>query len=163
MEESLREMLSLADLTDLGFELPERDWSQYAPLTLAWMGDTVFDLVVRTILVKQADRQTMKLHRKASEIVSARAQAALAERILPDLSAEEQAVFRRGRNSSPGHNAKNAERAEYLEATGLEALIGWLYLERRYERIVELLSRSSVLSELSGKRGKGSGSSAVKA
>lgn len=150
MEEGLREGLSLAELTDLCFHLPERDFTQYAPLTLAWIGDTVFDLVVRTILVKKADRQTAKLHREASQIVSARAQAALAKSILPDLSGEEQAVFRRGRNSSPTHSAKNADREEYLEATGLEALIGWLYLERRYDRIVELLSRAPAFSGAPG-------------
>lgn len=125
---------------DRMLDLPQRDWSQYSPLTLAWIGDTVFDLVVRTALLKRANMQTDKLHRKASSIVNAKAQAGRMKEILPLLSPEEEAVFRRGRNASPAHTAKNAQRSEYLEATGFECLIGYLYLGRRYARIVELIN-----------------------
>ena len=121
------------------FDLPEHDWSQYSPLTLAWLGDTVFDLLVRTQIVKKANMSPDRLHRKATAVVNARNQARIAEEISPLLTEEEAAVMRRGRNSSPGHSAKNAERREYLEATGLEALIGYLYLKKRYGRITELL------------------------
>ncbi len=135
MEESLRDF---TQLLDSAFELPQRDWSQYSPLTLAWLGDTVFDLIVRTVLLKQANRPTDKLHRMASGIVNARAQAGCMEQIRPKLTDREESIYRRGRNASPGHTAKNADRAEYLEATAFECLIGYLYLECQYERILEL-------------------------
>ena len=95
------------------FDLPEHDWSQYSPLTLAWLGDTVFDLLVRTQIVKNANMSPDRLHRKATAVVNARNQARIAEEISPLLTEEEAAVMRRGRNSSPGHSAKNAERREY--------------------------------------------------
>ena len=135
MEESLRDF---TQLLDSAFDLPQRDWSQYSPLTLAWLGDTVFDLIVRTVLLKQANRPTDKLHRMASGIVNARAQAGYMEKIRPKLTDRELSIYRRGRNASPGHTAKNADRAEYLEATAFECLIGYLYLEHQYERILEL-------------------------
>jgi len=129
----------LQEQTDWAYDLPEKDWTQYSPLTLAWIGDTVFDLVVRTVLVKRANMQTEKLHKKASSIVNARKQAESAEKILPLLTEEEAAIYRRGKNSSPHHNAKNAGRMQYLEATGFEALLGWLYLEKHYDRILLLV------------------------
>ena len=124
---------------DRAFSLREQDWSGYAPLTLAFLGDSVFDMVVRTVLVKRHRMQARKLHQRASEIVNARTQAKMAQILEPYFSDEEAAVYRRGRNASPDHNAKNASRREYLEATGLEALVGYLYLERRYDRAVELI------------------------
>ncbi len=131
----MEESLSL----DSVMGLPQRDWSQYSPLTLAWIGDTVFDLVVRTTLLKRGNMQTDKLHRIASGIVNARAQAERMEKIRPLLTEREESIYRRGRNSAPSHTAKNAERREYLEATGFECLIGYLYLEREYERLLELI------------------------
>ena len=131
MEESLSGMEQTAGISDLALmldrfmDLPSRDWSQYSPLTLAWIGDTVYDLIVRTVLLKRANMQTDKLHRMASALVNARAQAKRMEEIL--------------RNASPSHTAKNAERSEYLEATGFECLIGYLYLERQYDRLLELV------------------------
>lgn len=130
---------SLSEQIDQAYGLPEKDWRQYSPLTLAWIGDTVFDLIVRTVLVKRANMQTEKLHKTASAIVNARKQAEEAQKILPLLTDEEAAVYRRGRNADPHHNAKNAGREQYLEATGFEALLGWLYLEKRYGRIMELV------------------------
>ena len=81
MEESLSGMEQTAGISDLALmldrfmDLPSRDWSQYSPLTLAWIGDTVYDLIVRTVLLKRANMQTDKLHRMASALVNARAQA----------------------------------------------------------------------------------------
>ena len=128
-----------AALTERIFGLAEKDWTQYSPLTLAWIGDTVFDMVIRTVLVKKANKQTEKLHREATALVNARAQAQAAEKLLPSLTEEEAAIYRRGRNADPHHNAKNAGRTQYLEATGFETLIGWLYLEKRNTRILELV------------------------
>lgn len=138
MEENLS-LCGLDEWIDHVYDLPDKDWTQYSPLTLAWIGDTVFDLVVRTVLVKTANMQTEKLHKKASAIVNARRQAESVGRLIPLLSEEEAAIYRRGRNSNPHHTARNAGRMEYLEATGFEALLGWLYLNRRYGRILELV------------------------
>ena len=142
MEEELRTEHTASDFMktmDAAFNLPERDWSQYSPLALAWLGDTVCDMAVRTALIKKGNRQAEKLHREASALVNARAQAGQMERILSLLSEEEEAIFRRGRNASPPHTAKNADRADYLTATGFECLLGYLYLEGRYQRIAELM------------------------
>ena len=145
MEESLSGMEQTAGISDFALmldrfmDLPSRDWSQYSPLTLAWIGDTVYDLIVRTVLLKRANMQTDKLHRMASALVNARAQAKRMEEILPSLTDRETSIFRRGRNANPAHTAKNAERSEYLEATGFECLIGYLYLDRQYDRLLELV------------------------
>lgn len=128
-----------SSLIDSAYALPEKDWTQYSPLTLAWIGDTVFDLIVRTVLVKQENRPADRLHREASKAVNARRQADMAKKVRPFLTEEEKGVFRRGCNAHPRHTAKNAAREQYLEATGLEALIGWLYLKRRYDRILEIV------------------------
>ena len=123
---------------DRHMELPDKDWSQYPPLSLAWIGDTVYDLIVRSVLLKRGMTNPDRLHRNASGIVSARAQASCMEQIRKGLTDEERAVYRRGRNAKPGHQAKNAGRQEYLEATGFECLIGYLYLTKQNDRIMEL-------------------------
>lgn len=137
MEEGLTQDLLGRILEAYG--LKEKDWSQYSPLTLAWIGDTVYDLIIRTILVSRANMQTEKLHRQACALACARAQAQAAKTILPLLTEEEAAVYRRGKNSNPHHNAKHADRQQYLEATGFEALLGWLYLNKNYGRLLELV------------------------
>lgn len=139
MDQGLNQDMDLPAGIDRAYSLQEKDWKQYSPLTLAWIGDTICDLVVRTVLVKRTNMQTEKLHKQASGAVNARQQARAAEQILPLLTDEEKSIFRRGRNSDPHHNAKNAGRNQYLEATGFEALIGYLYLEKRYDRILELM------------------------
>lgn len=109
-----------------------------SPLTLAFIGDTVFDLLVRSELVCEANRPVNALHKSASKKVCAAAQAEGIRRILPLLSEEEEAVFKRGRNSHTGGIPKNASSADYHYATGLESLFGWLYLNGKNERIMEL-------------------------
>lgn len=129
----------LADVICMSLRLPPKDWTQYPPLSLAWIGDTVYDLIVRSVLLRRGMTNPDRLHRKASGIVNARSQAALMGRIRERLTEEERAVYRRGRNAKPAHKAKNAEIVEYLEATGFECLIGYLYLTRQYERLMELV------------------------
>ena len=129
----------LAEVIASGMNLPQKDWSQYPPLSLAWIGDTVFDLIIRSILLRRGMTQTDRLHRKAAEIVNARAQAGMMRRIREKLTEEEQVIYRRGHNAKPAHKAKNADMSEYLEATAFECLVGWLYLNARYERILELI------------------------
>ena len=112
---------------------------QYSPLTLAYLGDAVFELAVRSKLVSHANMQVNKLHKQAINYVSAEAQCAAAEKLLPSFTEKELKIFKRGRNAKPHSMAKNATVKEYLEATGLEAVIGYLYLNREYERLTELI------------------------
>lgn len=123
------------------FALPLKDWKQYSPLALAYIGDAAYELIIRTIFVKRADMQVEKLHRKVTHCVSAKAQARMIASLLPELSEEEASVYRRGRNAKPYTKAKNATMAEYLEATGFEAVMGYLYLEERFDRMNELTAR----------------------
>lgn len=129
----------LNDLIGTVLQLPRRDWTQYPPLSLAWIGDTVYDLIVRNMLLRRGMTKPENLHKKASSIVNARAQAALLSRIREKLTEEELAVCRRGHNAKPSHKAKNADMRDYLEATAFECLVGYLYLTGRYERLLDLL------------------------
>ncbi len=122
---------------DLLLEKPA-DTSALSPLTLAFVGDTVFDLLVRSELVTQANRPVDALHKGASKIVCASAQAEGVRKILPVLTEDEEAVFKRGRNAHTGGIPKNQSSADYHYATGLESLFGWLYLNGKIERINEL-------------------------
>ena len=127
------------------FPCEETDIRTYSPLTLAFLGDAVFSLVIRTITVSKGNRQAHKLHDETKTYVSAQGQAKIADCILPLLSGQEAAVYKRGLNANPYHHAKNASWEEYRKATALEALFGWLYLSGGTERILELL-RCGVLS-----------------
>ncbi len=114
------------------------DPKQLSPLTLAFIGDTVFDLFVREKLVCEANRPVKKLHLLAASKVNAAAQAEFSKKILPKLSEDEIAVLKRGRNAHTNHKAKNASESDYHAATGFEALIGYLYLDGQLERIREI-------------------------
>ena len=105
---------------------------------LAHLGDAVFELLVRSYLCAHGKATGKGLHRATIELVCAPAQARFAEKILPQLTEEELAVFRRGRNANVHSIPRHASRAEYQQATALEALIGWLYLQGEKERINEL-------------------------
>ena len=105
---------------------------------LAHMGDAVFEILVRTWLCEQGKATGKGLHQATIRMVCAESQAAKAERILPQLTEEELAVFKRGRNAHVKSVPSHASRAQYGEATALEALFGWLYLGGRKERINEL-------------------------
>ncbi|MDR1464945.1 MAG: ribonuclease III [Oscillospiraceae bacterium] len=109
-----------------------------SPLALAFLGDTVFDLLVRERLLREANRPPRKLQPAAAALVNARTQAAAARLLLPALDEREAAVFRRGRNAHPGHVPRSCTTEEYAYATALEALFGWLWLEGRFERAREL-------------------------
>lgn len=121
------------------FELKEVDIRTYSPLSLAYAGDAVFDLIVRSILIGNGNISNNDLHKAATKYVSARAQAIIIETILPKLTEEEAAVYRRGKNSKPSSRAKNATLNEYQKATGFEALLGYLYLEGEQERVFEIV------------------------
>ena len=137
MEKSI---ISLEDSLDSVFGLSSKDWKLYFPLTLAYLGDAVYEMVIRTICVKRTNMQTQKLHRKVTGYVSAKAQAKMMDALIGELTEEEESIYRRGRNSKPYTKAKNASMEEYLKATGFEALVGYLYLQKEYERMNALIA-----------------------
>lgn len=111
----------------------------YSPLTLAYIGDGVYELIIRTILVKRGNRPVNQLHKQASSLVKAAAQSAMMETLEPLLTEEEKSVYKRGRNAHSPTMAKHATMADYRRATGFEALLGYLYLKEDFARLVELV------------------------
>ncbi|MBR2591276.1 MAG: ribonuclease III [Clostridia bacterium] len=109
-----------------------------SPITLAFVGDAVYSLIIREELVLDCDKPADRLHKLSAKKVSAVSQCAAMHAIMDALDEEELAVFKRGRNAATKHSAKHASSKEYHYATGFESLIGYLYLARRYERIREL-------------------------
>ena len=112
-----------------------------SPLTLAFLGDAVYELLVRQYLVAQGNRPSGQLHRLAVGKVCAGAQSAVYDLLEPLLTPEEDAILKRGRNAHPGHLPKHAQPADYRRATGVEALFGYLYLKGDLSRIEELFLR----------------------
>lgn len=121
------------------FRLSEVDIQTYSPLTLAYIGDAAYELIIRTFLVDQGNDRPDRLHRKASSMVKAAAQAAMIQALLPLLTEEEADVYRRGRNAKSVTMAKNATMSDYRKATGFEALMGYLYLRGDQKRMIDLV------------------------
>lgn len=113
---------------------------QLSPLNLAFIGDCIYELLVRETLVCNANRPVNDLHRESVKFVSAKAQTSAFERIRDILNEEELAVYKRGRNAKVGHSPKSATESEYHCATGVEALFGYLYLTEQTDRIKELFT-----------------------
>ena len=129
---------NLIQLKEL-FHLEDQDLRSYSPLTLAYIGDGVYELIIRTILVKKGNCPVNRLHKKASSLVKAGAQSAIMEVIEEELTPEELSVYRRGRNAHSQTMAKHATMADYRRATGFEALMGYLYLKEDYTRMLTLV------------------------
>ena len=121
------------------FDIKEVDIRTYSPLTLAYIGDGIFDLVIRSIVVGRGNTRANELHHRTSHIVKAHTQAEMAEKLLPVLTETENDIYRRGRNAKSPTMAKNATMSDYRKATGFEALMGSLYLTDQFERIVFLV------------------------
>ncbi|MFV0465708.1 MAG: Mini-ribonuclease 3 [Lachnospiraceae bacterium] len=121
------------------FALPEIDIRSYSPLTLAYIGDGIYDLIIRTIIVGKGNARTKDLHHQTSHVVKAETQAKMSDKLMPFLNKEEESVYRRGRNAKSATMAKNASVIDYRKATGFEALMGYLYLNNEMDRIVELI------------------------
>ena len=121
------------------FGLVEQDIRTYSPLTLAYIGDAIFELVIRTVLVERKNTQPEKLHKAATNIVKAETQARMIEALKDSLTPEEMSAYKRGRNAKAVTRAKNATMADYRKATGFEALMGYLYLKGDMERMIELI------------------------
>jgi ribonuclease-3 family protein len=129
---------NLIQLKEL-FHLEDQDLRSYSPLTLAYIGDGVYELIIRTILVKKGNCPVNRLHKKASSLVKAGAQSAIMEVIEEELTPEELSVYRRGRNAHSPTMAKHATMADYRRATGFETLMGYLYLKEDYTRMLTLV------------------------
>ncbi len=121
------------------FQLGEQEINSYSPLVLAYVGDCVYELIVRTLLVEQSNCPVRKLHKRATAYVKAKAQADLITAVLDDLTEEEKDVYRRGKNAKSHTVPKNASLGDYRKATGMEAVIGYLYLKKDMERVLELI------------------------
>ena len=132
MDQSLNKQI----LTALSVE--GADLRSYSALALAFMGDSIYELIVRTGVVGKGNVSPQKLNAMTSHLSKAPAQAAIAKAFMDQLTDEETDVFRRGKNSKPHTMAKNASKSDYLEATGLEALFGFLYLKGDLDRILVL-------------------------
>ena len=113
--------------------------NEYSPLALAFIGDSVFDLVIKSVIVEKANCQVNKLQNKTSKIVRATTQALIVDALKDVLTEEEANIYRRGRNAKPYTKAKNASYSEYCKATGLEALVGYLYLKGDTDRLIALI------------------------
>lgn len=115
------------------------DIRTYSPLTLAYIGDGIFDLVIRTIVVARGNTSANQLHYHTSHVVKAATQAAMIQGLLKELTEEEENIYRRGRNAKSHTIAKNASVSDYRNATGFEALMGYLYLNDQTERMMQLI------------------------
>lgn len=136
----------LNDIHNL-FQISQKEINSYSPLTLAYLGDAVFEIVIRTIIVEKKSGTVKSLHRQSSDLVNAKAQAELMSRIMGTLSEQEISIYKRGRNAKSHSVAKNADIHDYRNATGFEALMGYLYLNGEMERLLELIQLG--LAELS--------------
>ena len=122
------------------FDIEPQDIRTYSPLTLAYIGDAIVDVIVRSILGNKGNTAVNNLHKRASGVVKAQSQAAIVKALQDDfLTQEEIDIFKRGRNSKPHTKAKNASTGEYLIATGFEAVMGYLYLTGNMDRACEIV------------------------
>ena len=138
----MEESMNLLEQIKREFGLGEVDLRTYSPLTLAFVGDCIYDLIIRTVVVERHNASPNRLHKEKSRLAKAQTQALMGEAIQGFLTPQEQAVYRRGRNAKSYTTAKNATVGDYRKATGLEALYGYLYLDGRMDRLMELLKLS---------------------
>lgn len=133
------------------FGLRDIKVNEYSPLTLAYLGDCVYELILRTVIVNEGNAPVNKLNKRASNLAKAQTQSAMITALMSDLTDEEEAAYKRGRNAKSFTSAKNATISDYRRATGFEALIGTLYLEKKYDRIMELVKMGLNKAGLEGK------------
>ncbi len=141
MEENSKQNLDLAAAVRENFEVPGEPMNRYSPLALAFMGDSVYEIVIRSIVVQEANRPAGQLNKIKVKYVNAAAQAKIIEFLEPELTEDESDVYKRGRNAKSYTSAKNQSVNDYRKATGLEALCGYLYLKGDMERLIELLKK----------------------
>ncbi len=144
----MEESINLLSLIKKNFGLKEVDIRTYSPLTLAYIGDAVYDLIFRTVMVQKGNAPVNRLHGQTINYVKAPAQALMVQALLDEFTPEELAVYKRGKNAKPYTKAKNASFDEYKKATGLEALVGYLYLTDQMERALALICSGLEKAEL---------------
>ncbi len=121
------------------FQMEEVDVSTYSPLTLAYIGDGIYDLIIRSIVVNHGNKQVNKLHKETSSLVQASTQSLMMRTMQEHLTEEEHAIYKRGRNAKSITPAKNQSITDYRRATGFEALLGYLYLKKEWKRMLDLV------------------------
>ena len=131
--------MDLPEILKMQFGGEIADIRTYSPLALAYIGDGIYDLVIRNLIVRHGNCQPNELHKRTSALVKASAQSALIDKLMDKLTEEELAVYKRGRNAKSYTMAKNATMKDYRKATGFEALMGYLYLQGETERLVSLV------------------------
>ena len=121
------------------FQMEEVDIQTYSPLALAYIGDSVYDVVIKSLVLNQGNRQVQKLHQDTSKLVQASTQSLMMRTMQEHLTEEEHGVYKRGRNAKSVTPAKNQTVTDYRRATGFEALLGFLYLKKDFKRLIDLV------------------------
>ena len=121
------------------FQMKEVDVNSYSPLTLAYIGDSIYDLIIKSLVINQGNRQVNKLHKETSMYVQASTQSLMMRAMQEELTEEEHAVYKRGRNAKSVSPAKNQSITDYRRATGFETLLGYLYLKKEWKRMLDLV------------------------
>ena len=121
------------------YHLDKPDVREYSALTLAYIGDAVYEIIIRSYIVGKGNAPVERLHKRSSRLVKAETQANLIMAIEDQLTEEEHAVYKRGRNAKSVSPAKNQSITDYRRATGFEALLGYLYLKKEWKRMLELV------------------------
>ena len=121
------------------FQMKEVDVNSYSPLTLAYIGDSIYDLIIKSLVINQGNRQVNKLHKETSMYIQASTQSLMMRAMQEELTEEEHAVYKRGRNAKSVSPAKNQSITDYRRATGFEALLGYLYLKKEWKRMLDLV------------------------
>lgn len=135
----MEESINLLEQIRCRFQCKDVDLRTYSPLTMAYIGDAIYDLVIRTVVVERGNRSANDLHRQTTQYVKAGTQAKMIEALTDLLTEEEAEIYRWGRNAKVYTKAKNASLGEYRRATGMEALLGYLYMAGRTQRLLELV------------------------
>lgn len=141
MEEGIDTRLGFTQACHEKMGVKRTDPAMYSPLVLAYLGDGVYELMIRARVVSQGNMPVNKMNRKSTSLVKAQAQANMIRLLEPELTDEERAVFKRGRNAKSMTTAKNATVIDYRVATGFETLVGYLYLSEQFERLAWLVGR----------------------
>lgn len=121
------------------FSLKEVDIKEYSPLALAYIGDSIYDLIVKSLVLNEGNCQVQKLHLRTSFYVQAKTQSLMMRTLQEQLTEEEHAVYKRGRNAKSVSPAKNQSVTDYRRATGFEAVLGYLYLKKDWKRMLDLV------------------------
>lgn len=137
MEQSITK--DFRDYIEEVLQLKEVDANSYSPLVLAYIGDCVYDLIIKSMVISHGNKQVNKLHEETSKLVQASTQSLMMRTMQEHLNEEEHAVYRRGRNAKSVSPAKNQSITDYRRATGFEALLGYLYLKKEYSRLMDLV------------------------